>query len=316
MGKLQKVVIFIPAYNEESDIGEVIRKTRELYSDSDRQGFEAEILVVNDGSSDATAEKAQKAGADKVVSHVVNRGLGAATRTAMHTAYDMGADVAIKLDADLQHDPADIAACVKPLLEGHSDICWGYRVMKYDRTLVRTLGNTVFTWLMNRLTQYKITDAQTGMMAFNRHYLSQFEILGNYNPPQQLLIDAWQKHMEYTEVPTSFHSRKNGDSFVSLKYPFKVLLNIARIMVYGNPFKSFLLVGFVLFLLSIFLLGLSFILFVSSSSSESVLFSLYLGTLFLLIGVHSVFFAFITDYIRVTVRAFERRLERPGDENQ
>ena len=304
------VVVFIPAYNEEADIAEMIRRAREALSDTEGQGFEIRILVVDDGSTDNTSREAEAAGADRIVRHKANRGLGGATRTAMETAFEMGADVAIKLDADHQHGPEDIPTCVRPLLDGEADVCWGYRVMTYDRPLMLTMGNRFFTWLMNRLTRYRITDAQTGMMAFNREYLSQFEILSNYNPPQQLLIDAWRKNMVYTEVPVSFHPRQNGDSFVSLKYPFTVLVNIVRIMFYGNPFKVFSMLGGGMLGLSFLLLACSLGLF-AASVAPSVRPALgVLGLVLFLGGLQTVYFAFMTDYIRFKLRTTERQIRR------
>ncbi len=300
MDKLKKVVIFIPAYNEEKSIVSVIDRVRELYPETRTapQGYYVELLVVNDGSRDRTEEIVSAKGV-ALVSHPKNLGLGAATRTAMETAHDMGADVAVKLDADLQHDPQDIEKVVLPILENRTDICWGSRFagqINYKMPFIRYVGNHFFTWLMNVLTDYEISDAQTGLMAFGRKYLAVFELHGNYNPPQQLLMDANNKHMRYAEVPVVFHKREQGTSFVSLKYPFYVLVNIFRIFVYANPLKTFGAIGIFCVLFS-FLYFLMYVLAQRFGWSSSSLFVNDLSLALLIIGFQSFFFGILADMI-------------------
>ena len=240
------VVIFIPALNEEGKIGEVIRTVYQLYQDSEQRGFRVEVIVVDDGSTDGTAEEARNAGAKKIISHPYNIGLGAATRTGMQAAYEIGADVSLKLDADFQHDPKDIEKVIQPILDDKSDIVYGSRFaweITYKMPFVRRMGNLFFTWLMRKVTGWKITDAQTGLMVYSRKYLADFNMPGNYNPPQQTLIDAYHKHMRYMEVPVVFHPRTSGKSFVSFKYPFKVFPQMLRTLIMVNPLKVFMPVG-------------------------------------------------------------------------
>jgi glycosyltransferase involved in cell wall biosynthesis len=300
MDKLNKVVIFIPAYNEEESIASVIDKVMEIYTEQATRikGYRVEMLVVNDGSSDRTEEIANSKGVD-VVSHPRNLGLGAATRTAMETAFQMGADVAIKLDADFQHDPSDIEKVIMPILENKTDICWGSRFagkINYRMPLVRHLGNKFFTWVMNRLTNYEISDAQTGLMAYSRKYLKIFELHGDYNPPQQLLMDANYKYMRYMEVPVVFHPRTSGKSFVNFKYPFYVLVNIFRILVYANPLKVFATIGLTFIFFSIFYLVFTLMVEKFGWGLEWLLVDkLSLATLF--VGLQCFFFGILADLI-------------------
>ena len=298
--KLSYIVVFIPAYNEEEKISETIKVTRDTYKPeiTSKKGYRLEIIVINDGSKDRTKEIAENEGV-RVVSHPMNLGLGAATRTAMKTAYEMGANVAVKLDADFQHDPMDIEKVIMPIIEDTADIVWGSRFkgnIKYKMPLYRKLGNKVFTFLMNRLTRYKISDAQTGLMAYGRRYLTDFQILSDYNPPQQILLDANSKNMRYAEVPVVFHPRTTGESFISFRYPFKVLSGIFRILVYANQLKVFVPIGiffvFISFAVSIY----DLILFYRELTHH---FIKHANTvvLFFIGGIQIIFFGVLADLI-------------------
>ncbi|MCP4373422.1 MAG: glycosyltransferase family 2 protein [Deltaproteobacteria bacterium] len=304
MDKLKKVMIFIPAFNEEASIVTVIDKVQELYPEERTRlkGYIIEILVVNDGSQDKTEEIVLSKNV-ALISHPKNLGLGAATRTGMETAYEMGADAAVKLDADFQHDPEDIEKVIIPLLENKADICWGSRFaghIEYKMPFTRYVGNHFFTWLMNRLTDYDISDAQTGLMAYGRKYLAVFELHGNYNPPQQLLMDANYKHMRYAEVPVVFHERTKGESFVSLKYPFKVIPNMIRVMIFANPMKIFGCLGLLMILLSLSIVSfwtLGALLDNPSLQHIPILSISNLALILFISGLQTLFFGILADLI-------------------
>lgn len=300
MHDFKKVVIFIPCFNEEKTIGIAIDKVKKLYplELTQQKGYYVELLVVNDGSTDRTEEIASSKGV-KVVTHQWNMGLGGAVRTAMEAAYEMNADIAVKLDADLQHPPEDIEKVTIPVLNDKTDLCLGSRFagkIHYKMPLIRRWGNRFFTWLTNRLTAYKISDAQTGLFACNRKYLSIFDVHGNYNVAQQLLVDAHNKHMRYYEVPVDFFARTTGNSFVSLRYPFHVLTNIFRILTFTNPLKVFSIIG-------ISLIAFSFLYFAFSVIAEklkwdiSFIFVDKLSLAALIVGMQSLFFGVLADMI-------------------
>ena len=261
LNKPAKVIVFVPAYNEEETIGKVITGIRKEYGKRKPKGFMTEVIVVDDGSTDDTVQVARKAGAKRIVSHPYNLGLGGATRTGMEAALEMGADIAVKIDADFQHDPIDIEKVVMPILEDKADVVFGSRFLgglRYRMPLYRKVGNTFFTFLTRKLTGLKVTDGQTGLMAFSKKYLKKFNIISNYNETQQLIIDAWRNHMRVIEVSVLFHPRKGGKSFISLKYPFKVLPTLIRLFVHTNPLKVFLPLGIFCILLGMVAIYLAF----------------------------------------------------------
>src|SRR3990172_4192733 len=251
---LPYVVIFIPAYNEAAMIGKVVQVIRKNYVGDTERGYWADVVVVDDGSTDHTVAKARQAGAARVISHPMNQGLGAATRTGLRTAYEMGADIAVKIDADYQHDPNDIDKVIRPILEDRTDAVFGSRLtggLRYAMPLYRALGNRFFNWLVSVLTGLSITDAQTGLMAFHRRYLAVSDIVSDYNETKKLIMDVWGHHFRIIEVPVVFHPRRTGKSFISLRYPFRVLPTILRMLVRGNPLSIFVPLGITVILTGI-----------------------------------------------------------------
>src|SRR3989344_5809969 len=159
-----KVVVYIHAYNEEATIGRIIDTIKETYKE--RKGYKLEVIVVNDGSRDRTTKIALERGV-RVITHPSNRGLGAATRTGMETAREMGADIAVKIDADYQHDPLDIEKVIAPILEDRADAVFGSRFLgsiEYSMPAYRKAGNSFFSWVTSKFTGLRITDGQTGIM--------------------------------------------------------------------------------------------------------------------------------------------------------
>lgn len=290
-----RVGIFVPCHNEGAIITETIRTLR-AYLTSDAFPYDGVIIVVDDGSTDDTFDKALAAGADVLYRHETNRGLGAATRDGMEIAHYIGCDAFAKFDADLQHDVNDIAASVRPLIENRADILYASRFagkIHYRMPFIRAAGNRTFTTLMRIVTGWPITDAQTGLMCFSRRYLAIFEMPASYNPPQQALFDASRKGMRYAEVPAQFYARKTGQSFVSLKYIQKVVSSLLKIAFYHYCFRMF--TGFGLALLALGALvelkGIYGYLFLGSPTyipnAILVLFTVTAGVLAVLFGLLS-----------------------------
>lgn len=240
-----KLVVVVPAYNEGEMIGQTVAALKGMKEPLAADGMEMSILVVDDGSADATGDLAIKAGADRVVRHRHNQGLGAAVRSGLRAAREEGADIVVKFDADLQHDPADIPALIQPIRQHEADVVYGNRFdrISYPMPLVRKLGNRVFTGLMRWLTGWPLKDSQPGIFAINTHYLRQFYLPGNYNYTQQILMDAYRKGMHFAHVQVAFRERRTGHSFISLKYPFKVLPQIFLVLVSVRPLKIFAPIG-------------------------------------------------------------------------
>ena len=242
-------MVLIPALNEAASIGDVVTAARRCAAPLAEMGLGLEVCVVDDGSTDGTTASAREAGADHVLKHARNMGVGAAVRTGLIHARTRGFGMAVKLDGDGQHDPADIPALIHPILDGRADVVYGNRFPRIDyrMPLYRRAGNAAFRGLMRWLTGWDIEDSQPGMFAVNASYLAVSFIPGDYNYTQQVLLDSYMKGMRFEQAPIAFRRRRSGESFISLQYPFRVLSQLLVLIVLIRPLKIFLpLAGFFL----------------------------------------------------------------------
>jgi glycosyltransferase involved in cell wall biosynthesis len=219
------LAVVVPAKDEEATLGELLDRVARVRV----PGYALRPIVVDDGSTDRTAEVARERAAT-VVRHAENRGLGAAVRTGLRAAVQAGASVVAYLDADLEYYPEDIPGLLEPILAGRADYALGSRFLGGARgmRLHRRLGNHAFTALLVLLTGCAISDGQTGMRAFSREAASRAEIIHDYNYAKVLTLDLLRKGFRLEEVPIRYRVRQHGESFVSWRYPAKVLPAIWR----------------------------------------------------------------------------------------
>jgi hypothetical protein len=182
-------------------------------------GMAVDMLVVDDGSRDATAHVAREHGA-RVIAHGRSRGLGAAVRTGLELARDEGYDAAVYLDADGEYDPADFETVLDPVARGRADYVTGSRFLGAPRTGMswhRTLANRATSSLLGTLLHTVVSDGQTGYRAFSPRALAAARIRHDYNYAQVLTLSLWGAGIDAVELPVSYRRRTSGRSFVS--YP-------------------------------------------------------------------------------------------------
>ena len=291
-------ITIVPAYNEADKIQEVVTSLRNIEAELDVIGVYQSIYIIDDGSEDGTADVAEKAGSDKVIRHKTNLGLGAAVRTGLTVARNEGADIVVKLDADLQHDSSDILSLIQPILLKESNIVYGNRFsrIQYRMPFVRRMGNTVFTALMRWLTGWPLHDSQPGIFADDKLYLSEFFLPGDYNYTQQILLDAYHKGFQFSHVDVTFRKRKTGTSFISFRYPFKVLLQIITVIVGIKPMLVFVPIGLFFMLVSICVSGYQLCIYISGLADKPIQnVNLVIGTS--LFGLQTLFFGILADLI-------------------
>ena len=219
-----RILAVIPAYNESQTIAEVLRDTSR---------FVDGIIVVDDGSTDRTAEIARTHGA-LVVRHVINRGLGAAIGTGFEMAKRLSADVVVTLDADGQHDPSEIPKFISAIV-GNADVVIGSRVlnwrdMPWHRKCATVIGNLVTFFLFGAW----VTDSQSGFRAFTSFALRHIQIKTNHmEVSSELIAEAKRLKLNLVEVPIkaiySDYSLSKGQNFVGgLRTLMKLILKRIR----------------------------------------------------------------------------------------
>ena len=313
---MKKLVIIVPAYNEEKTISNTLKGLLALKSAINEKEYELIIHVINDGSSDATEELAKKYQEIFIINHKKNRGLGAAVRTGLLSANNINANIVVKYDADLQHEPLDILELIKPIYQNEADVVYGnrFKKMSYKMPYIRKVGNKIFTNLMRWLTGWPLMDSQPGIFAVNNIFLTNFYLPGDYNYTQQILLDAYHRNLRFSHVLVSFNKRDTGDSFVSLSYPFKVIPQIIQVIIGIKPLKVFgpigwffLSLGFFVFIFQI----TSYVLGYAQKPVENV--NLVLGSF--LFGLQILCFGFLADLVVKMNRNIIEVLNRKKNKN-
>lgn len=197
----EQLTVVIPARNEAATVGDVVARVPRNFL----PGLAVSVLVVDDGSTDGTAAAARAAGADHVIPGPA-RGLGAAVRHGFRTAYELGADYVVLIDADGEYPPEEIPDLVAPLRLGEADYVLGSRFRGYIRRmrLLRRLGNYTFTLLQSLLLGRWLTDGQTGMRALNRAALRDLDLIHDYNYAQVMTLNLVRQGYRLAEVPITY----------------------------------------------------------------------------------------------------------------
>ena len=295
---MKKLVVIIPAYNEEKTINDTIVGLFSIKLELNKLGYELKIHLINDGSTDSTGNLASKHEEVLVITNKKNKGLGAAVRTGLLSASNINADIVVKYDADLQHEPFDILALIKPIDNDESDIVYGNRFekMNYKMPFIRKIGNKVFTNLMKWLTGWPLLDSQPGIFAVNSVFLSNFYLPGDYNYTQQILLDAYHRNLRFSHVLVTFNKRDKGKSFISLSYPFKVIPQIIQVIIGIKPLKVFGPIGWFFLSLGFFVFLFQFISYLLDHTQKPVEnVNLVLGSF--LFGLQILCFGFLADLV-------------------
>jgi glycosyltransferase involved in cell wall biosynthesis len=214
----------VPAYDEADSVGHVIEEIRSF-----DPGFE--ILVVDDGSRDATADVARAHGAC-VVSLPFNLGIGGAVQTGYRYADERGFDVAVQIDGDGQHDPRELGALLAPLLAGEADLVVGSRfagACTYRAPVFRRLGIRLFARTISFLVGQSVTDTTSGFRAANRRAIALFAADYPHDYPEvETTVIVVKQQLRLVEIPVSMRERGAGRSsitaFRSVYYMVKVSL--------------------------------------------------------------------------------------------
>jgi glycosyltransferase involved in cell wall biosynthesis len=254
----KKLVVQIPCYNEERTLPEVLAELpRSL------PGFDSvEWVVVDDGSSDATAEVARTHGVDHVVRFPQHLGLARAFAAGIEQSLSAGADVIVNTDGDHQYRAADIPRLVAPILGGQADMTIGARqiasVRRFSRPKrwLQRVGSRVTAFV----SQMPVADAPSGFRALSREAAMRLHVFNEYTYTIETIIQAAQKGITIAWVPIETNSTPRRSRLVQglPSYVVKQVLTMLRVFVTYRPFRFFAVPGALLFGLG-FLIGLHFV---------------------------------------------------------
>ncbi|MDX6423741.1 MAG: hypothetical protein QOI67_1212 [Gaiellaceae bacterium] len=216
----------VPALNEEASIAGVVGELL-AYDPALR------VVVVDDGSTDRTAELARSAGA-KVISLPFTLGIGGAVQTGFRYAWEQGFDVAVRADGDGQHDPAELDAILRPVLADEADVAVGSRFIGgdgYRSSRSRRAGIRLLAWIVSALTRQRITDPTSGFQAANRLGIRLFAADYPHDYPEaEATVMVFKHRLRLQEVPVKMRARESGRSSIttvrSVYYMVKVVLAI------------------------------------------------------------------------------------------
>ncbi|MBI4309944.1 MAG: glycosyltransferase family 2 protein [Candidatus Omnitrophica bacterium] len=231
---MPKILIIVPAYNEAGNIGRTVEDIRSVDAAAD-------VLVIDDGSKDATAQEARSHGA-RVVSLPFNLGIGGAVQTGFQYAHQGGYDIAVQIDGDGQHSAVFLPQLLAPIAASRADMVIGSRFAAetpqgFKSTFGRRIGIRFFARLINALTGAGVTDPTSGFRAHNKKLIAAFARHYPHDFPEpEAIVAARRINAAITEVPVVMRARGAGSSsiryfksmYYMLKVTFAILLHMVR----------------------------------------------------------------------------------------
>lgn len=244
-----KIVVGLPAYNEEKNIASVISQIKTVTD---------HILVCDDGSTDQTRTIAQNMGAT-VVSHVKNSGYGSAIKSIFTKFMDLGADVLVTFDADGQHRVEDIQKIIEPILEDRADIVIGSRFLgksNQEVPIYRKLGIKTITNLTNTTIDTKLTDSQSGFRAYSKRVFPAI-IPSEYGmgASTEILIKANKNGFRIKEIPITILYTGDTSTHNPVSHGISVIMSTMKFVSIEHPLKFYGVPGMVFLSIGLFFVG-------------------------------------------------------------
>ena len=273
-----RVLAGIAAYNEARYVGSIVLQARQ-YVD--------EVIVVDDGSTDNTAEVAALAGAT-VIRHGENRGKGAAIQSILAEAKKRNPDVLVLLDADSQHDPNEIPILIKPISEGF-DLVIGSREAQKDKTpRYRRIGQKVLLRSTRLASKTNISDSESGFRALSPKAIKELDLKAHgFAIESEMITRAADKNLKITEVPISNIYTKDGSTLNPIRHGIDVLSRIIAMISQRRPLFFFGLAGAILLVIGL-IIGIR-VINITATTGALAIGSTVLTTLFITAGISSIF---------------------------
>ncbi len=294
------LLVVIPCLNEEKTVGRVVAAVPSQITGIGR----IEVLVIDDGSTDSTAEQAREAGAE-VIRHSANLGLGSTFRDAVGIAISKGADVMVHIDGDGQFDPVDIPRLVDPVVTRRAHMVTASRFLDRelvpDMPAVKRWGNRGVAWIVWLLSGRRFQDVSCGFRAFSREALLRMNLFGSFTYTQETFLDLIFKNLEVLEVPVKVRgTREFGTSRVASsipRYAARSLQIMLRVFISYRPFILFFSIS-----CSFLAIGMAFLAFLGLHYLEASAFSPHIwagfvGGSFIFLGISTLITGLIGDML-------------------
>ncbi len=237
-----KVIVAIPAFNEEKYIGSVVLKARQ-YAD--------EVVVLDDGSTDDTSGVARLAGAT-VIRHEENKGYGAAVQSLLAEAKRKAPDVLVLLDADSQHNPREIPRLIKPISEGFDLVIGSRKQQRVNIPRYRRIGQRILSYFSYILSREKVSDSESGFRVSSKSAIARLELWENgMSVSAETIANAAEKGLKITERPISIRYTRDGSTLNPVVHGFEVLGRIIVMISEKRPLFFFGLGGAILTVLGL-----------------------------------------------------------------
>jgi glycosyltransferase involved in cell wall biosynthesis len=285
MGK--KLLVIIPAFNEEEKIGEVIQKIPGRIRGVSR----VKTLVIDDGSTDKTASIASGLGAE-IIKHHYNMGVGTAFSTGLQYALENNFDLMVNIDGDSQFDPKDIPGLLKPILNENFDFVTASRFIEKDyfpkMPLAKFWGNKLMSILISKITGKRFYDVSCGFRAYSQKALMSLNLQGKFTYTQETFIDLSFKRLKIIEIPIRVKYFPTRDSKVASSL-FKYGINTLKIIIGTfrdyRPMYFFSSIAAFFFIISIFFESILLWTYISRGTFSPNIWSGFVGAVFLFIAI-------------------------------
>lgn len=310
----------ISCLNEENTVASVVTGIPRNIDGVNR----VDVVVLDDGSTDATAARARDAGAE-VVSHAFNQGLGATFRDAVRIALARQVDVMVHIDGDGQFDPGDIPSLVGPVIRHEADMVTASRFLGRaftpDMPRVKRWGNRGVAWIVRLLSGKRFRDVSCGFRAFSRESLLRMNLFGSFTYTQESFLDLIFKDLTILELPVKVRGvREFGTSRIASsipRYAFRSLKIMLRAFISYKPFKFFFAISAACLLIGVGLLAFLGLHYLRTGAFSPHIWAGFVGGSFCFIGISTLVTGLIGDMlVRIRLNQenmlYHMKSTRPG----
>lgn len=305
-----KLIIQIPCYNEEKFLPITLKDLPRQVPGVD----EVEWLIINDGSTDRTADVAVEMGVDHIISFTNNKGLAEGFMAGLDACLKLGADIIVNTDADNQYNASDIGKLIEPILKGRADVVIGDRQVNHIQhfSFIKKRLQNLGSWVVRQLSGTNIPDTTSGFRALSREAALRMNVVSRFTYTLETIIQAGKKNLALAHVPIGTNGKlRNSRLFKSIpNYIKQSVATILRVYAMYEPLKIFFYIGLCVFGLGV-LIGFRFLYFyVFLDQGRGHIQSLILAAILTIVGFQVMIVGLLADLIGANRRLIEDVLYR------